>query len=780
MKCSDMVARSFVLLGLSTFVFAASSLLKAQETAAPAETIQVYYEDEAPNRLDFLLLQENICLETVLRLNPELDIYNVVYGDVLTLPTNDVCYDYDKSVDGWWNFGDGRPPRLKYYEQGQWLAQPYYSDEVVYIRANSVEEIAHRYNICMDDLLADNILLQDFATYQAFATLTSFDIFIPNDAGPCNANWIDTDPANAYRQIDIAVKDLTPLFILAHYNICAEDVPIGWGSLYGYILYAPDSTITLSVSTDTLPCYNDAGQRLIYFNLEGNRLEQPVYSDLPVYRTSLGETMASIAEQTGVCLFDLLRINNFADLPTLDTAIEIFIPPARPCPDDPETTLFDTELTNIREISIELDICPEDLLSLNPNTFDERTGWYAEARIYNSQMLKLQMFIPTYPDPCYRQLATQQGDSIYDLERELNVCYQEFNFVPGYGNFTLIPNKSTVLYIRLDAPPCYNEQGQRLFYSSAYDPRIQIPEMDMPLSYGEMPVHDFQPSDTVYSLSQQYNICVRELLAVNLTLVGARPAGYPVFIPHTPPCYDATTGMPLIYEDDDGDALAEPQIADELIYYGSQPLGQVSYYYNVCANRIEAANQDKIDHTRSYLGWIIPTDRPPCYDEHGNAIDYVCYDRPLDFSVDYTQVADKITVDIDGTNCYDLAQPETVVWFQNRPYQIVDYENNRLTSRAFTAWCFGVSLADIDAINEQPDVLAILPLYARAIPRATRQCYVENPTLLDGYSTLHLVQAGETLTSIAETYGVARYEIAAVNDLDANSTIWEGQMLIIP
>jgi hypothetical protein len=101
------------------------------QVQADEDTYLMYYEDENPNRLDYILLQENICIEAVLRLNPDLDMNNIAYGDSFYIPTDEPCYQYSET-----NFGgvvDGNPPRLKYYEDGQWLDEPYYSNEVVYL-----------------------------------------------------------------------------------------------------------------------------------------------------------------------------------------------------------------------------------------------------------------------------------------------------------------------------------------------------------------------------------------------------------------------------------------------------------------------------------------------------------------------------------------------------------------------------------------------------------------------------------------------------------------------
>ncbi len=61
------------------------------------------------------------------------------------------------------------------------------------------------------------------------------------------------------------------------------------------------------------------------------------------------------------------------------------------------------------------------------------------------------------------------------------------------------------------------------------------------------------------------------------------------------------------------------------MHYSSQIWGGMTYIYNVCINHIEDANRAKLDGETSYLGWIIPADRPPCYTGNGTRINYACY-----------------------------------------------------------------------------------------------------------------------------------------------------------
>lgn len=749
---------------------------QAQDAIVSDDTYLLYYEDERPNQLDILLLGENICLEAVILHNPDLDINAVAYGTPIWIPRDQPCYDYDKARYGWWNFSDGSPPRLKYYENGQWLAEPYYSDSVVYTNAESLDLLSQKLNVCVDALLADNYLLQDFDAYNNYAYM-SMDVFIPREAPPCYpiADVEQAEPLpDLLNPFKTKIRVLSPSFFVERFNICVENVP--WLSHSGFFYNTTylEGETTVYIPVDYPPCYNGQGQRLRYYDNRGRKLEKPVYSDLPVYVAPPGAYLEHIAQEKQVCLIDLLTVNRFPDMPAR-TEIELFIPTSLPCPPDLETR--QVKESTLREVSRELNICAETIARLNPHL---NRNVYAGDRTFYSPNLTRWVIVPTAAEPCYEEYHPIVGLSIYEFERQLNICQEEFIWNKYVEVVSLIPHENVRLYIRHDVPPCYNSDGQRLRYSQGsrrYDPILQKPK---PV-YTDMQIYSFQPGDTVYSISRQFNVCVEDLLRENIKLQSSRPLYLPVFIPNTRPCYDEASGKRLIYEAEAGNPLPEPRFADQLIYYGSQPFGRVSYYYNVCINRIEDANRDKLNREQSYLGWIIPTNRPPCYDHNGVMIEYVCYNQPIDFTVNYRNAADDISFDIDGTYCYDLAKPETVVWYKNKPYQFVKHwENSILKSRAFMAWCFGVSLDEINAINADPEMLAMLPYYTRAIPRQTRECYVQNPHVLASAKTIHIVQMGETVTTIAARYDMWPHWIAQANDLDEENMIWAGQSIIIP
>lgn len=753
--------------------FAGIGLVAAQDENPVSDDLYlIYYEDEIPNQLDITLLKENVCLEAVLQLNPDLDMNHIDYGTPIWIPKNQPCYNYDQSEDGWWNFSAGKPPRLKYYEQGQWLDEPYYSENVVYVGTHSygsyispesLEDISHRYNICLDDLLADNYLLNHFDEYREYPDF-SMDIFIPQDAEPCYPPEQLLPSVTAKFRLETTADKLYPKYFADTLNICVEEI-----KNLNEVFYPFGNTgreISVIIPTDAPPCYNEAGQRLAYYDDMGNPLEQAVYSDLPVYTARSGETLDLIAQQTGICLIDLLRVNHFPDMP-VNGYMEIFLPPVRPCPDNVEAVSLVIDYGTLKEVALSLDICQDELTILNPHLSNSTP--FDQTFFYNQRRQAHWAIIPHNAKPCYQQYEKQDNESIYDIEQQLNVCYQDFIYQSD-----IITDK-TIIYYRIDLDPCYNELGQRKYYPPRKKKTFREYEAPEAPYYTDMMIHSIRPSDTVYSISQQYNVCVEDLIAVNDSFRLSFRKNTPMFIPHTPPCYDTVTGLQIEYNEHEKSIQLRP----ELIHFGSQPFGQLSYFYDVCYNRIRDANQAKLDHEASYLGWIIPTDRPPCYDDMGQPIDYVCYNQPIDFSVDYRQPNEKISFDIDGTNCYDLKKDDTLVWYEDLPYQVIYYWETMLENRAFTAWCYGVSLDEINIINGNPDVLEMLPYRARLIPKATCDCYIDHPDMLEG-KTVHTVAYGETLSSIAHQYDKLPAWIAAANDLNDQNVIWAGQKLTIP
>ncbi|MCA9896473.1 MAG: hypothetical protein KC615_26005, partial [Anaerolineae bacterium] len=55
----------------------ASVIAAQEENEASGDFINYYYEDQAPDQLDATMILANVCLEAVIKLNPDLDINNM-------------------------------------------------------------------------------------------------------------------------------------------------------------------------------------------------------------------------------------------------------------------------------------------------------------------------------------------------------------------------------------------------------------------------------------------------------------------------------------------------------------------------------------------------------------------------------------------------------------------------------------------------------------------------------------------------------------------------------
>jgi len=611
-------------------IFGLAGQGEAQEPPPPydGDFFAYYYVDDHPYALNNMLLSGNSCLESFMRLNPDIVIYDIPYGTLIRMPRRENCYDYSvypysDHMNAFLYGKKGIPLRLKFYENGKWLDEPYYSDDVVYISGyKTVEDIAKAYNICLDDLLAENYLLHHFDAYRKL--LSSLDVFIPDYYPRCYLDSSEQPPIKVVLDETgvITLSGNTYSFSLdlfaKIYNVCAEEV-VDYPLLQRlYSSYSSD--IEISIPTDAPPCYNEQGQRLKYFDENNQLLETPVYTDLPIYIAAPQQTIQEVATITGTCIIDLMRVNQFIDLP-MNYAVELFIPPVKPCPTDIQW--LEVYRPTLLNVALAQNICLKTVAELNPYLTDSPK--YAKIFYrYYSYYGNSVVFIKD--DPCYQQHTIYAGESIYDVEKRLNICYEDFFYddIPQQGD-------DKVIYTALDVLPCYNEQGQRLQYPLDYDyHRIysnwQLDETKhfSPV-YTPMQVYLVEWSDSLYEISRHYNVCVEDLLRVNPPLRHrVPPANYPVFIPQVHPCYDEETGLQFIYIDENGELLPEPILSDKLIhYFGSIPY-HLPYYYNVCWNRISDANEGKYDENWNsrYWGLIIPTDRPPCYDDNWLVIDY--------------------------------------------------------------------------------------------------------------------------------------------------------------
>jgi hypothetical protein len=95
-------------------------------------------------------------------------------------------------------------------------------------------------------------------------------------------------------------QEMTQHDFALEYNICWEQVH---QHLWYYPLYTIPADIDLYFPPDILPCYNAAGQRLIFYE-NGEALLEPYYTNMQVYVTQPGDTFASVSLRVNVCVED--------------------------------------------------------------------------------------------------------------------------------------------------------------------------------------------------------------------------------------------------------------------------------------------------------------------------------------------------------------------------------------------------------------------------------------------------------------------------------------------
>jgi LysM repeat protein len=267
---------------------------------------------------------------------------------------------------------------------------------------------------------------------------------------------------------------------------------------------------------------------------------------------------------------------------------------------------------SLQGISMELNICPEIIVKSNLDVMPERF------RVAQASMEKIRTELIfedlTYPDhhsmtlkipahkPCYKKIDMPAAADLPQIEKDYNVCVEELlGWSVGYA-------ESVSYYMRLDVPPCINEQGQRLKYR--------------PISFGDAPVQVTRWYADGYSILswidspedfRSLGYCVNEIKAANphidlpqdyLNYQGnyrynhyliPQSLGIRIFIPQDVRHCDFVSG-------DD------------------QSLYEVSQKYNVCMEVIlESSNLTMYSESTSSV-LSIPEDASPCYDEQGQRL----------------------------------------------------------------------------------------------------------------------------------------------------------------
>jgi LysM repeat protein len=305
--------------------------------------------------------------------------------------------------------------------------------------------------------------------------------------------------------------------------------------------------------------------------------------------------------------------------------------------------------------------------------------------------------------------------TIYELTQQLNICFEDLQptFEIGwriYGYDTgIIPPDIRVTY-ELGHGPCYDTEGNRI-------------------GYNDRTYHLTSGYDGLYSIAQEHNVCVDDLYDANPILIDKSQSsfnaygfrfrqGWLLFIPNVAPCRDSV--------------LPETETISHIVRE-NETYERVAGLYNICLNRLLSANRhlhldtlaklEAIPYLR-YRDWgtfdintglnmpilqpgmvvQIPVNRPPCYHEYGGPQRYICYEHPIDFTVDYSDHEPPIypieRAEMDtasAENCYPLAYPATPIIYNNELIWRI-YTRSMTVEQA--ANCFGTDLTEVHEANE--------------------------------------------------------------------------------
>ncbi len=540
-----------------------------------------------------------------------------------------------------------------------------------------------QHNVCIDQIKAAN---PDLIFGGRHDPLPSAEIKIPTDAPEC------------YEQIFVMSGD-SLLDVSEQYNICPEAML--WTIQGKSIIWSEHNTplrhlgLDLFVPLNALPCFNDEGQRLYYQNVfkDGEWQFVEEYTDMQVY------TVNSPQEQ----------------------------------------------VKNIDEFAQKMDLCPADLIWINP----------------------AQVFIKNDARSCdFITLDNGNIQTLYEVSRELNICIEIIKNVQIFWLDTWTEYVDTTIAIPQDAPPCYDKNGNRL-------------------NHDDKAVHETQPGEFLVDIAEQYDVCVADLVAAN-PFIDANQIRPPkvLFIPDAPPC-----NRPYRHK------LAE-----------GENFTTVSQFFNVCVNRIADANPwiFNIADAKPGDSLLIP-DRPPCYEMTysgdyytGHRIrDYVCYAQAIDFVTDYTghePMISPVALDVKDNFCYERGNWATTVIYENEP--ITAYRIRPYDTMSQVAACFKMDINDLVTLNSQDYSYEVRPYGYWVLPQNyDRDCalltmniveykqYIND--LMNSAGSLndegvYVVNHQDTLSSIGKQFGYLPEWIAAENSLENPDMIFHLQELKLP
>jgi hypothetical protein len=455
---------------------------------------------------------------------------------------------------------------------------------------------------------------------------------------------------------------------------------------------------------------------------------------------------------------------------------------------------------------------------------------------FHSEGVKLS--IPAHKS-CYISVDTQNRTLLSQIEKEYNICIEEF-----YGLIHSSEDSKQIAYLPQDAPPCVNNKGQRLLYTQDQtdwvdewhvgdyqdSPLINAPEDVLTLRYclGDLKranpavalpyedsnrpgrVHftwtlrgfpymagirlfvpegirhcDFvQTQESLYSLSQQYNVCMEVILdASGMPLYPDHSEGILHSIPlDKTPCYDVhgqRLNVPeeMVYKPQAGESFldiaqkynicmdslwdANPvmdywdgasyrmpdvifiphvkpcEFTRTLTSRSNMSLLGLATLTNICRNQIDKVNPhlglSEADPQETYRfaekiaagKTIIIPERPPCYrllsQESIEQIHYVCYVVPVTSESDFTGHIPPVNMSLQGDLPYCYEITEDMtVFYENTPYSLYNRRDYGYSNDI--ADCHGIEQGLMAQLNEDK------PWHMEGyflIPQPHKECDIE-------------------------------------------------------
>jgi LysM repeat protein len=413
---------------------------------------------------------------------------------------------------------------------------------------------------------------------------------------------------------------------------------------------------------DLQPCYNAEGQRLMYYDIELNRLPEPEYQNFrTVPLTGSGITneqlmMVSIAND--VCVENISRHNIYHHAENA-----FFVPTdAPPCyrqVDFDNIEFYDSARNIIVERFEEFtNVCVEQLEHLIIRSVNAGTIFRnARDLIY---IFSGTFYIPNNILPCYNE----QGQRLRFTNDDFGYFrYENGIMVSEYTDLQMFDGTLTELHqYALDNELCYIDIAAVNGLGGSHNPfsrgALFIPDdVRACESYGFN--EQIPPTQTVLEASIALNVCVEDMFfATDFTDLSqmdydakdkypreeflrqagstvwnpANPLGMPFqYLKDAPPCYTNTDDrilpegemfeLPSLYNVEEGvyTPLPQPNMMEQYVYTIPDSQGKslydVALVLNVCVEDLMFANRYILRWNRNQLPYqlFVPI-TPPCYD----------------------------------------------------------------------------------------------------------------------------------------------------------------------